>query len=353
MSIGASTHATQSSGAGTRGFIHRHATQAALIAASVAVPAGALALQPELWAFWLALGFAFGLTLLRGGAVRLPYIWLLIFFLAPFLIVLKISVSTTDIAMPPYTPLLEWGEDAVLTIRVHLSNFLLLGTDQLYWLSYLNSVKIAALSTALTLLIGYPMALGIARSPRRLRIPLLITMIVPFWTSFLIRVYAWIGILKQEGLLNQVLLSIGIIDTPLQILNTSIAVYIGIIYSYLPFMVLPLYATLERMDQSLIEAAGDLGCPPLKAFWMVTFPLSLPGVLAGSVLVFVPAVGEFVIPDLLGGSDTLMIGRTLWSEFFSNRDWPVAAAAATALLALLIPLLLLLQRAHEKRGDGF
>ena len=210
---------------------------------------------------------------------------------------------------------------------------------------------IAGISTILVLVIGYPIAYGMARAPRRWQPTLLMLIILPFWTSFLIRVYAWIGILKKEGLLNQALLWLGVIHEPLTILNTNWAVYIGIVYSYLPFMVLPLYAALEKMDESLLEAAADLGCPPLRAFWKITFPLSLPGVVAGCFLVFIPATGEFVIPDLLGGSDTLMIGRTLWTEFFNNRDWPVASAVAVLLLLILVVPIVIFQNMEQRRAE--
>jgi putrescine transport system permease protein len=217
--------------------------------------------------------------------------------------------------------------------------------------AYLSSLSIAAVSTFLTLLVGYPIAYGMARAPASVRPILLMMIILPFWTSFLIRVYAWIGILKPEGLLNQFLFFLGVIDQPLVILNTTTAIYIGIVYSYLPFMVLPLYATLEKMDYSLIEAAQDLGCPPVAAFWKITFPLSLPGVVAGSMLVFIPAVGEFVIPDLLGGSGTLMIGKTLWDEFFINRDWPVSSAVAIVLLLILVLPIVYFQRAQARAQE--
>ncbi|HXH04164.1 MAG TPA: ABC transporter permease subunit [Candidatus Competibacteraceae bacterium] len=286
----------------------------------------------------------------RGAVILLPYLWLLLFFLAPFLIVLKMSFSEVAIAMPPYTPLVEWLEDGYLQIKLNLNNYKLLVEDNLYWSAYVNSVWIATSATLITLLVGYPLAYGMARAPREWRLALVMLVILPFWTSFLIRVYAWIGILKNEGLLNQFLLWLGIIDQPLTILNTNAAIYIGIVYSYLPFMVLPLYATLEKIDQTLLEAAMDLGCRPLKSFWVITLPLSLPGILAGCFLVFIPALGEFVIPDLLGGSETLMIGKTLWDEFFSNRDWPLSSAVAVVLLAILVLPLMLFQRLQVKQG---
>lgn len=287
----------------------------------------------------------------RWFVVILPYAWLTVFFLAPFLIVLKLSGSTIAVAIPPYTPTFEWESFAEIWSKVQqltFDNYLWIMDDPLYINSYISSLRIALISTCLTLLIGYPLALGMARAPRGLQPILVMLVILPFWTSFLIRVYAWIGILKREGLLNQLLISMGLIDDPLVILNTDIAVYIGIVYSYLPFMVLPLYATLEKMDPSLNEAALDLGCPPWKAFWKVTFPLSLPGVIAGSMLVFIPAVGEFVIPDLLGGSETLMIGKTLWMEFFNNRDWPVSSAVAVLLLLVLVVPIMFYQRAQSR-----
>ncbi|WP_047148639.1 ABC transporter permease subunit [Aquamicrobium sp. LC103] len=284
-----------------------------------------------------------------------PYLWLLFFFLVPFLIVFKISLSQTAIAMPPYTPVfsLTDGMSALLSGLSELSfeNYLWLVDDPLYFNAYVSSLIIAAVSTLLTLLVGYPLAYGMARAPASLRPMLLMLVILPFWTSFLIRVYAWIGILKPEGLLNQFLLFLGVIDQPLLIMNTNTAIYIGIVYSYLPFMVLPLYATLEKMDYSLIEAAQDLGCTPSGAFWKITVPLSMPGVVAGCLLVFIPAVGEFVIPDLLGGSQTLMIGKTLWNEFFANRDWPVSSAVAVILLLILVVPIMFFQRAQARAQE--
>ncbi len=270
-----------------------------------------------------------------------PMLWMGLFFAIPFAIVLRISFAEADIGQPPYTALLAWVDDSVLSLRLNLGNYRLLIDDDLYLAAYLGSLRIAAISTLLCLLIGYPMAYGIARAPERWRLTLILLIILPFWTSFLIRIYAWMGLLRGNGLINQILLGLGIIDQPLQLLHTDFAVYIGIVYSYLPFMVLPLVATLIRMDLTLLQAAADLGCPPWKAFLRITLPLSMPGVIAGSLLVFVPAVGEFVIPDLLGGPDTLMIGKVLWSEFFSNRDWPVASSIAIAMLMLIVmPILL-------------
>lgn len=301
----------------------------------------------SLGAGWRALTHRWGRVLVGFP----PYAWLVLFFLVPFLIVLKISFSETQAAVPPYQALVGWAEDAVLQIRLNLGNYRYLFEDPLYFDAYLNSLRIAGFSTLCCLLIGYPMAYAIARAPKAARNPLLMLVVLPFWTSFLIRVYAWMGILKNEGLLNAFLLWTGLIDQPLQMLETDFAVYVGIVYSYLPFMVLPLYATLEKMDLSLLEAAADLGCRPFKAFLSVTLPLSVPGMVAGSMLVFIPAVGEFVIPDLLGGPDTLMIGRVLWSEFFDNRDWPVASAVAVAMLVLLVAPIMIFQRYQNKEGD--
>jgi len=283
--------------------------------------------------------------------IIVPYLWLLFFFLVPFIIVFKISLSATAIAMPPYTPV--FGVDGFFDAlsQLNFDNYRWLAEDALYFNAYISSVWIAGVSTFLALLVGYPIAYGMARAPASLRPTLLMLVILPFWTSFLIRVYAWMGILKPEGLLNQLLLGLGIIDTPLVILNTHTAIFIGIVYSYLPFMILPLYSSLEKMDYSLIEAALDLGCRPISAFWKITFPLSLPGVIAGCMLVFIPAVGEFVIPDLLGGSQTLMIGKTLWNEFFANRDWPVSSAVAVILLLLLIVPIMIFQFAQARAQE--
>jgi putrescine transport system permease protein len=287
--------------------------------------------------------------------ILIPYAWLLLFFLVPFLIVFKISLSEVATAMPPYKPVLGISDGlsglwAGLQ-QMSIDNYLWLTEDALYFNAYVSSLIIAGISTVLTLLVGYPIAYGMARAPASLRPVLLMLVILPFWTSFLIRVYAWIGILKPEGLLNQALIALNIIDQPLVIMNTYWAIFIGIVYSYLPFMVLPLYSALEKMDYSLIEAAQDLGCPPTTAFWKITFPLSLPGVVAGCLLVFIPAVGEFVIPDLLGGSRTLMIGKTLWNEFFANRDWPVSSAVAVILLLLLVVPIILYQQAQVRAQE--
>jgi putrescine transport system permease protein len=270
----------------------------------------------------------------------IPYVWLVLFFLAPFLIVLKISLSQTVIAQPPYFPTFNpvggLRGVAEFVAALSLDNYALLFTDTLYLASYLKSLEIAAGSTLILLLVGYPIAYGMARAPRRVQPTLLMLAILPFWTSFLIRVYAWINILQREGLLNQLLLALGVVEEPRTWLATDTAVYVGIVYSYLPFMVLPLYSTLEKMDEGLLEAAADLGAPPWKAFWLVVVPLSVPGIIAGTLLCFIPIVGEFVIPDLLGSSATAMIGQTLWTEFFANRDWPLASAVAVVLLCLLV-----------------
>ncbi|NKM70224.1 ABC transporter permease subunit [Rhizobium laguerreae] len=287
--------------------------------------------------------------------IAIPYTWLLLFFLAPFFIVFRISLSTTAIAMPPYEPVFSLADGwAGLWSKIgelSFDNYGYLTEDSLYFNAYVSSVVIAGISTFLTLLIAYPIAYGMAQAPRSIRPTLVMLVILPFWTSFLIRVYSWIAILKPEGLLNQLLLSLHVIDSPLIILNTNTAVYIGNVYSYLPFMVLPLYSALEKMDGTLIEAAQDLGCTPIKAFWRVTFPLSIPGVVAGCMLVFIPAVGEFVIPDLLGGSQTLMIGKTLWNEFNANRDWPVSSAVATILLMILVIPIVFFQNAQAKAEE--
>ncbi len=266
----------------------------------------------------------------RFGVVALPYAWLLLFFLVPFLIVLKISLAHQAFTIPPYTPLFADGG-----LRITGENYLFLLSDPLYWKAYLGAIRYAAIATIVTLLAGYPLAYGIARTPARWRALLLMLVILPFWTSFLIRVYAWIGLLKENGIVNHALLSLGLIDAPLQLINNDFSVILGLVYAYLPFMVLPLYAQLEKLDPVLNEAAADLGARPIRAFRQVTLPLSLPGVAAGVLLVFIPAVGEFVIPDLLGGPNTLMIGKILWDEFFTNHDWPTAAALTVAMLLLL------------------
>ncbi len=292
----------------------------------------------------------------RAALILIPYLWLLVFFLVPFVIVLKISLSDVALARPPYTPQIDlslgWEGIRSFFSELDFENFVFLTTDDLYWKAYVSSLKFALVSTLLTLLAGYPIAYGMARAPNEWRPTLLMLVILPFWTSFLIRVYSWMGILSNEGTLNTVLLWLGVIDTPLQIMNTNSAVYIGIVYTYLPFMVLPIYSALEKMDESLIEAAEDLGCSKLAAFWLVTWPLSRNGIIAGCFLVFIPAIGEFVVPSLLGGSGTLMIGKVLFEEFFSNRDWPVASAVAVILLLILIIPIILFQRNEQKAREA-
>ncbi|MDA0962083.1 MAG: ABC transporter permease subunit [Proteobacteria bacterium] len=288
----------------------------------------------------------------RGILILVPYLWLVALFLVPFLIVGRISLSDTALARPPYLPQFSWDEGIwAFLSQLDFDNFWFLTTDDLYWKAYLSSLQIAITSTFLALLIGYPIAYAMARAPEEWRPTLMMLVILPFWTSFLIRVYSWIGILSQEGYLNQILLWAGIIDAPLIILNTNIAVYIGIVYTYLPFMILPIYAALDRLDGSLIEAAEDLGCSRLQAFWLVTVPLSKNGIIAGCFLVFIPSLGEFVIPSLLGGSETLMIGKILWEEFFNNRDWPVASAVAVVLLLILVVPIVLFQRNQQRQAE--
>ncbi len=285
-----------------------------------------------------------------------PYFWMVLFFLVPFGFVLKISLSQTAIAQPPYLPVfdLTQGVEEARTALAALSldNFRLLVSDNLYVLSYLRSLVVAGASTLILLVIGYPIAYGMARLPQRWQPIAMMLVIVPFWTPFLIRIYAWINILQHDGLLNQILLALHLVSEPVVWLSTDSAMYLGIVYSYLPFMILPLYATLAKMDSALLEAATDLGSSPRKAFWLVTFPLSLPGVGAGILLCFIPIVGEFVIPDLLAGSNSQMIGQTLWLEFFTNRDWPVASATAVILLVLLVAPMLLYDRLQRRQLKG-
>jgi putrescine transport system permease protein len=279
-------------------------------------------------------------------------LWLMLFFLVPFLIVLKISFSEAVLAMPPYAPMIEWTREWILSIKLHLANYRFLFTDALYVDALLYSVKVAAISTALCLLLGYPMALGITRAPLARRNLLLMLVILPFWTSFLLRVYAWLGLLKDDGLINNLLIWLHLITSPVHMVNTSFAVYVGIVYSYLPFMVLPLYSNLEKHDATLLEAAADLGAPPWKSFLRITWPLSVPGVVAGTMLVFIPAVGEYVIPTLLGSANQLMIGRVLSDEFFQNRDWPVASAVAIAILLLLLVPIIIFQRYNGRELES-
>ncbi|MGO2147602.1 ABC transporter permease subunit [Halomonas sp.] len=288
------------------------------------------------------------LQLGRRAVIALPLVWLLLFFLLPFALVLKISLSEGVVAIPPYGPLLEYTNQT-LHIFLNVGNYLFLLSDSLYAAAYWGSVKTAFISTVACLLIGYPMAYAMARAPARWQLLLLLLVMLPSWTSFLIRVYAWMGILSNSGLINNLLIGLGLIDTPLRMMNTQFAVVIGIVYAYLPFMVLPLYAHLTRLDNSLLEAASDLGSRKLNTFIKVTLPLSMGGIIAGSMLVFIPAVGEFVIPELLGGPDTLMIGKVLWEEFFLNRDWPVASALAMVMLLLLLIPIVWFHR-YQSRG---
>jgi putrescine transport system permease protein len=301
---------------------------------------------------WLRRRVPSGRSLVTG----VPYLWLLLFFVVPFVIVFKISFSDATIAIPPYQPLLHWASDKVVQIQLNLGNYAFLVEDNLYWKSYLNSIFVAGVSTLLCLLIGYPVAYAMARSNPSTRNILLLLAVLPFFTSFLLRVYAWIGILKDNGLINNMLMALGVIDQPIQMVQTDFAVYVGMVYSYLPFMILPLYANLEKMDLTLLEAAADLGSRPWQAFLRITLPLSLPGMIAGCLLVFIPAVGEFVIPALLGDPGMLMIGKVLWTEFFNNRDWPVASAVATALLLFLVLPIMYLDRSQnaastEEQGE--
>jgi putrescine transport system permease protein len=288
-------------------------------------------------------------------AIRIPYVWLLVFFLLPFLIVLRISVSQSALAQPPYKPVLDiaagWHGVTAFFGALSFDNYALLGSDPLYLWSLIKSVEIAAFSTLLLLVIGYPIAYSITRTPRRVQAALMTAVMLPFWTAFLIRIYAWMNILQHDGPLNRLLLALHVVREPPVWLSTDTAIYIGIVYSYLPFMVLPIYAVLEKLDESLLEAAADLGCPRWKVFWRVTWPLSWRGVFAGALLCFIPAVGEFVIPDLLGGSQTPMIGQTIWTEFFANKDWPAAAAVAVALITLLVTPILVFQRQAMRAAE--
>lgn len=290
----------------------------------------------------------------RQIVIAVPLLWLALFFILPLALVLKISVSEVALQRPPYLPLFEWLDEGVLKFTINFGNYAYLIEDSLYLNAYLESLKIAGISMLICLLIGYPMAYYIARARASVRAVLLLLVILPFWTSFLLRVYAWIGILKTNGIINSTLMSLGIISEPLSLLQNDFAVYLGIAYTYLPFMILPLYANLTKLDGTLLEAASDLGSRPFMTFITVTLPLSWPGILAGSLLVFIPAIGEFVIPALLGGPDTLMIGRVLWDEFFSNRDWPVASAVAIIMLILIVLPVMILRSAqqNEEAGQG-
>ncbi|TYL46479.1 ABC transporter permease subunit [Marinomonas sp. IMCC 4694] len=289
------------------------------------------------------------LRLGRWLVILMPMLWLAAFFFIPFLVVFKISLSEAMIAVPPYSPLLQWEPDsAFATLRVTFGNYLFLFESRFYLDAYLSSLRIAAISTFFALIIGFPIAYLIARSGPTMRTVLLSLVILPFWTSFLLRVYAWMALLQKNGLVNDIMMSVGLIDQPLQILQTDFAVFLGIVYTYLPFMILPLYTTLEKMDMSLVEAALDLGAKPWRAFCLVTLPLAKPGIIAGCLLVFIPAVGEFVIPSLLGGSDTLMIGRVLWDEFFLNRDWPLASAVAIVMLIVLVGPIMFMRNGNKE-----
>ena len=285
-----------------------------------------------------------------------PYLWMALFFLVPFGFVLKIALSQTAIAQPPYVPVFDlaagWEAFKAGLSALSFDNFKLLASDDLYIFSYVRSLVVAVTSTAILLLIGYPVAYGMSRLPQRWQPIAMMLVIVPFWTSFLIRIYAWINILQHDGLLNQILMALHLVSAPVVWLATDSAMYLGIVYSYLPFMILPLYATLAKADPALLEAAADLGVSRFDAFWMVTVPLSWRGIFAGALLCFIPITGEFVIPDLLAGSDSMMIGQTLWLEFFTNKDWPLASALAVVLLGvLLVPLLVYdrVQRHHLER----
>ena len=284
--------------------------------------------------------------------VSVPFFWLLLFFLAPFLIVLKISLAEPLISTPPFSSLIEFTEDGALTIQLIFDNYAYLWEDELYLRTYLNSVKISTISTLLCLLIGYPIAYGIVRSHPTTKNVLLMMVILPFWTSFLLRVYAWMGLLADQGTINSFLIWLGVIDTPIRMLYSEFAVYVGIVYTYVPFMILPLYANMEKLDIALHEAAADLGARPTTTFLTVTLPLTLPGIIAGSLLVFIPATGEFVIPDLLGGGNVLMIGRLLYSEFNANHDWPVASAVAIILLLVLVVPMMIYQYVQSKESEA-
>jgi len=288
----------------------------------------------------------------RKIVILIPFVWLLFFFLFPFFIVAKISLAELAIASPPFTKLIEWTDTGVMNIRIVFDNFVYILTDNLYFDTYVNSLKISVLSTLLCLLFGYPIAYGIVRSGPVMKPFLLFLVILPFWTSFLLRVYAWMGLLADQGTINNLLISIGLIDEPIRMLYTEFAVFIGIVYTYMPFMILPLYANMEKLDTSLNEAAADLGSKPTNTFFKVTLPLTLPGIIAGSLLVFIPATGEYVIPDLLGGGNVQMIGRVLFNEFSRNTDWPVASAVAIVLLFLLVVPIAVFQHYQGKESEG-
>lgn len=290
----------------------------------------------------------------RSLVIVAPYLWLILFLLVPFLLVFKISFADLQFGVPPYTPLVEY-RDETLNLLVHLRGYILLFSDNLYILTYLNSLRVAVITTIICMIIGYPISYYIARSSPHVRGYLLLAVILPFWTSLLLRVYAWVGILRNDGILNSVLMWFGVIDAPLEIYRTDIAVYIGLVYAYLPFFILPLYASLVKLDTRLLEAAYDLGAKPWKAFLRITLPLSAPGMISGAMLVFIPVVGEYVVPEMLGGANTLMMGRVMWNEFFNNADWPMAAAVTCVMVLLLIIPLIIFQRSqvkhlHAERG---
>jgi putrescine transport system permease protein len=287
----------------------------------------------------------------RKLVIGIPFLWLFLFFMLPFFLVMKISFSEAAVSIPPYSEIYTFV-DQKLQVLLNLGNYSLLAADDLYISAYLGSLKIALLSTLMCLLIGFPMAYGISKTRKEMQNVLLLLIMMPTWTAILIRVYAWMGILSNNGLLNAFLMWTGLTSSPIEILNTNTAVYIGVVYAYLPFMVLPLYANLVKHDQSLLEAASDLGSSNFNSFWKITVPLAKNGIIAGSMLVFIPVVGEFVIPELLGGPETLMIGRVLWQEFFNNRDWPVASALAVVMLAILIIPILLFNRSQAKEMEA-
>ncbi len=288
----------------------------------------------------------------RTIIIVVPFFWLLLFFLAPFFIVAKISLAELAIASPPFTKMIEWTDSGIVTIRIVFDNFIYILEDSLYVDTYINSLKISVTCTILCLLLGYPIAYGIVRSGPVAKPLLLFAIILPFWTSFLLRVYAWMGLLADQGTINNLLIALGVIDEPIRMLYTEFAVYLGIVYTYMPFMILPLYANMEKLDGSLNEAAADLGSRPTNTFFKVTLPLTMPGIIAGSLLVFIPATGEYVIPDLLGGGNVQMIGRVLFNEFSRNTDWPVAAAVAIVLLFLLVLPIIIFQYYQGKASEA-
>ncbi|WP_397448581.1 ABC transporter permease subunit [Pseudomonas sp. NA-150] len=287
----------------------------------------------------------------RQVVIGVPFLWLCLFFMLPFFIVIKISFAEAALAIPPYTEIYSFVEQK-FQLLLNLSNYGMLGEDELYISAYFGSLKVAFFSTLMCLVIGFPMAYAISKSRKEAQTVLLLLIMMPTWTAILIRVYAWMGILSNNGLLNAFLMWTGLTSSPIEILNTNTAVYIGVVYAYLPFMVLPLYANLVKHDPSLLEAASDLGSSTFNSFWKITVPMARNGIIAGCMLVFIPVVGEFVIPELLGGPETLMIGRVLWQEFFNNRDWPVASALAVIMLAILIVPILLFSRSQAKEMEG-